>query len=146
MQWGSFFDIVGAIFVLMGCSMSLFGAIGLVRFPNFFVRMHAAAKPQTLGLFLILIGLALSLRTWGSFGTLLLVGIAQALTAPVSSHMLNRATYRAGVVHHTEFDIDELHEALERARKDPEPEPEPEHPDLNAAGRTHVTGRTDERG
>lgn len=108
MTWQDAFDLAGAICLLLGGTLAFIGAVGLVRLPDIFARMHAATKPQTLGLLLILIGLALSVRTWGSVATLLIVVAAQALTAPVSAHMLGRAGYRSGsavdeLLHHDEL-------------------------------------------
>lgn len=115
MSWPLLWDIVGAIAILAGAALSLIAAIGLVRFRALYMRMHSATKPQTLGLLLILTGLALTLRTWSAFGTLLLIAVAQALTAPVSAHMLSRAAYRQGLVRPAQFDIDELDTALRRS-------------------------------
>lgn len=118
MSWTTACDVAGAIAILCGAILTLIAAIGLVRFESLYLRMHSATKPQTLGLLLILVGLALTLRTWNALGTLLLVAIAQALTAPVSAHMLSRAAYRAGLVQRDEFDYDELADALERAERE----------------------------
>ena len=48
------FDIVTAVLVLGGSTLVLTGAIGVVRFPDTLSRMHAATKPQVLGLLLVL--------------------------------------------------------------------------------------------
>ncbi|MFF5322265.1 monovalent cation/H(+) antiporter subunit G [Janibacter hoylei] len=111
MSWQEICDLAGGISLLLGSTLALVGAIGLVRLPDIFGRMHAATKPQTLGLLLILVGLALNVRTWASVATLLIVVGAQALTAPVSAHMLGRASYRTGVseddlLHHDELGED----------------------------------------
>ena len=117
MIWTDIFDIAGAIFLMLGASLAFIGAVGLVRLPDLFARMHAATKPQTLGLLLILIGLALSERTWSSVATLLIVMGAQALTAPVSAHMLGRSGYRAGVGEGDLLHHDELGEAYRRMQQ-----------------------------
>ena len=54
-------DIVGAIFLLLGAMLCFAASVGLVRFPDVLTRMHAATKPQTLGLLFVVIGVALSL-------------------------------------------------------------------------------------
>ena len=117
MTWGEIFDLAGAIFLLLGATLAFIGAVGLVRLPDLFARLHAATKPQTLGLFLILLGLALTVRTWASVATLLIVLGAQALTAPVSAHMLGRAGYRAGVAEEELRHHDELGEAYRRMER-----------------------------
>lgn len=117
MTWDYLFDVAGAISLLLGATLAFIGAVGLVRLPDLFARMHAATKPQTLGLLLILLGVALSERTWGSVATLLIVVGAQALTAPVSAHMLGRAGYRSGVTEDGLLHHDELGEAYRRMQK-----------------------------
>lgn len=114
MTWSAAFDLAGAILLLLGASLAFIGAVGLVRLPDLFARMHAATKPQTLGLLLILLGLALSVRTWASIATLIIVLGAQALTAPVAAHMLGRAGYRSGVTESDLLHYDELGEAYRR--------------------------------
>lgn len=114
MSWLGLLDVIGAVLLLLGAVMCLIGSIGLVRFRQLYMRMHAATKPQVMGLLLILGGLALTLRTWSALGTLVLVAVSQAFTAPVSAHMLGRAAYRQGVVRPSNFDRDELDEAYRR--------------------------------
>lgn len=118
MTWQEACDLAGAISILLGAVLALVGAIGLVRLPDIFARMHAATKPQTLGLLLILVGLALNVRTWASVATLLIVVGAQALTAPVTAHILGRAGYRTGISEDDLLHHDELGEAYRRMEQD----------------------------
>ena len=55
-------DMVTAVLVLGGSTLALTAAIGVVRFPDTLTRMHAATKPQVLGLLLVLAGAAIRLR------------------------------------------------------------------------------------
>ena len=118
MTWQEACDLAGAISILLGAVLALVGAIGLVRLPDIFARMHAATKPQTLGLLLILVGLALNVRTWASVATLLIVVGAQALTAPVTAHILGRAGYRTGISQDDLLHLDELGDASRRMEQD----------------------------
>ena len=52
-------SVVAAALVASGVFFLLVGAIGLLRFPDFYTRMHAAGKCDTLGSLLVLLGLAL---------------------------------------------------------------------------------------
>ena len=54
-------DIISAALLLLGGVMALTAAIGIVRFPDTLSRMHAATKPQTFGLLLVLLGAMLRL-------------------------------------------------------------------------------------
>jgi multicomponent Na+:H+ antiporter subunit G len=105
-------DAVSAVLLLLGALLALVAAIGILRLPDLLSRMHAATKPQVLGLWLVLIGLAFRLRDPGWIGFLLLIGLCQLLTTPVANHMLGRASLRAGQVKREHLVVDELDNAL----------------------------------
>ncbi|GAB94812.1 multicomponent Na+:H+ antiporter subunit G [Kineosphaera limosa] len=87
-------DAVGVLAILAGSILCLTSSIGLLRLPDLYSRMHAGAKPQALGLLLVLLGIGLRLRSGLDVGMLVLVGIFQMLTIPVSAHLVARARYR----------------------------------------------------
>jgi multicomponent Na+:H+ antiporter subunit G len=87
-------DAAAGTCLVAGGLLSLAAGVGLVRFPDLLSRMHAATKPQVLGLLLILTGCGLRLHTSVDVATLVLVGIFQLATAPVAAHMIGRAGYR----------------------------------------------------
>ncbi|TDB75261.1 monovalent cation/H(+) antiporter subunit G [Micromonospora sp. KC723] len=101
-------DWLGALALVAGALLSLAAGIGVVRFPTVLDRMHAATKPQALGVLLLLLGLALRLRTPADLGMILLVGIFQLATAPVAAQMIGRAAYRSGRVERELLGTDEL--------------------------------------
>lgn len=108
-------DIVAGVFMILGCLMSLAAGIGLLRFPDLLSRMHAATKPQVLGLFLLLSALGLELRSWAVVPVLLLAWIVQLLTAPVSAHMVGRAGYRTRHLKRDTLVADELATVVDEA-------------------------------
>lgn len=114
-------DVVASVFMIVGCLMSLAAGVGMLRFPDLLSRMHAATKPQVLGLFLLLAALGLELRSWVVVPVLSLAWIVQLLTAPVSAHMVGRAGYRTRHLKRETLLIDELATvvaaAAERERK-----------------------------
>ncbi|HHT40323.1 MAG TPA: monovalent cation/H(+) antiporter subunit G [Actinomyces sp.] len=87
-------DFIGAALMLGGAIFLLIGGIGLITLNDMYSRMHAAAKPQWLGVFLIASGTALSMRTWQWLAAALLMVILQTLSAPVGAHMMARSAYR----------------------------------------------------
>ena len=116
-------DAVSAVFMVVGALLSLGAAIGLLRFPDLLSRMHAATKPQVLGLFLLLAAIGLQMRTWWVWPVLVVAWIFQLLTVPVSAHMVGRAGYRTKHLHRELLTADELEAvvqkaAAEAARKD----------------------------
>jgi multicomponent Na+:H+ antiporter subunit G len=88
-------DVVAAACLILGALLSLAAGVALIRFPDLLSRMHAATKPQVLGLLLVLIGCGLRLRDTVDITTLILVAIFQLATAPVAAHMIGRAGYRS---------------------------------------------------
>lgn len=91
-------DGIGMVLILCGALLCLTAAIGLLRFRDLLTRMHAATKPQVLGVLLVLLGVALSKQSGLHIGMLLLVGVFQMLTIPVGAHMVGRAGFRTGQV------------------------------------------------
>jgi multicomponent Na+:H+ antiporter subunit G len=85
--------LAGAL-ILFGSTLALTAAIGIVRFPDTLTRMHAATKPQVIGLILVLTGAAIQLRGHDNVWTLVLVGLFTLLTAPVIAHLIGRTAYR----------------------------------------------------
>ena len=111
---GSVLDVVGAVLVVLGALLALAAAVGLLRLPDVASRMHAATKPQTAGLVLVVLGTALLLRTSADVWMLLLVGAFQLITAPVTAHLVGRLAYSSGGVRPDLLHRDELAERPER--------------------------------
>jgi multicomponent Na+:H+ antiporter subunit G len=90
-------DIIAAILILAGMFFLLMGCLGLFRFPDYYSRMHAAGKCDTLGSLLIVVGLAL--HHGFHLGSLKLVFIAVFifLTSPTATHAIARAAWRSNM-------------------------------------------------
>ncbi|NGO72701.1 monovalent cation/H(+) antiporter subunit G [Streptomyces boncukensis] len=116
-SWAGVADAVGVGCMLAGAAMCLLAGIGLLRLPDVLTRMHAATKPQSFGLLLVLLGAGLWLRSVVDFGTLALVALFQLITTPVAAHLVGRAAYRTGQVDRTGVVVDELGEALREKRR-----------------------------
>jgi multicomponent Na+:H+ antiporter subunit G len=115
-------DLLAAICVLLGAFLSLLAGVGLLRFPDALSRLHAATKPQILGLLFVLTGIALEAHSWSTLLALAPVLLFQMLTAPVSAHMVGRAGYRTGNFRKELLLVDELEEAVDRATLEAEKE------------------------
>ena len=87
-------DVVAGVLVLAGSFLALTAAIGVVRFPDTLSRMHAATKPQVLGLLLVLGGAAIRLRGHPDVGMLILAGLFAVITAPVIANRVGQLAYR----------------------------------------------------
>lgn len=99
----SVLDVVGMLLATIGLVFFLGAAVGLYRFPDFYTRMHAAGKGDTLSSLLILAGFALiTLEDFSAAGGLLVVKVLAIvlfimLTSPTSTHALMRAGFEDGV-------------------------------------------------
>lgn len=103
-------DVVAGACLVIGALLSLSAGVALLRFPDLLSRMHAATKPQVLGLLLVLIGCALRLRDLMDVSTLILVLVFQLAATPVAAHMVSRAGYRSGEVNDDLLVTDDLAE------------------------------------
>jgi multicomponent Na+:H+ antiporter subunit G len=106
-------DVTAAGCLVMGSLLALIAAVGVLRLPDVLTRMHSATKPQVLGLLLVVLGIGLRLRDPHVVGLLLLVAVSQLVTSPIATHMVGRASFRAGQVRHDLLVVDELSDALD---------------------------------
>ena len=84
-------NLLSSACLLLGAFLIISGAVGVLRFPDFFTRMHAAGVTETLATTLILLGLMLFAGwTIVSF-KLLLILLFILITSPVASHALTKA-------------------------------------------------------
>ena len=81
-----------AAMLVLGGVFALVGAIGLVRFPDFYMRLHAPTKATTLGIGGVLLASLLAKFALGGFGLHeLLITLFVFITAPVSASLLAQA-------------------------------------------------------
>lgn len=101
-------DLISAVIMAVGASFTLLASVGLHRFDDVFARMHAAGKASTLGLLLILIGVAIRFADFGDILKLGLVAVLAVITIPAGVHLIARAAWRAGteLADATTFDDD----------------------------------------
>src|SRR5699024_11287181 len=87
------------LFLLIGAFLIFSSAIGIIRFPGVFTRLHAATKAPTLGIASILIATFLFLYVAHGLlcGKLLLAIIFILLTIPVGGDLLCRASHKSSV-------------------------------------------------
>ena len=86
----------GAALLLAGSVFSLIAALGVLRLPDLYTRMHAASKAGAVGGSMILLAVAL-VSLDGVIAVRALIGIGFLLmTTPVAAHLLARAHYQSG--------------------------------------------------
>ncbi len=85
---------LAVILVCSGVFFLLMGAIGLLRFPDFYTRMHAAGKSDTLGSLLVLTGLAFYEGIDLTAVKILLIALFIFVTSPTATHAIARAALK----------------------------------------------------
>jgi multicomponent Na+:H+ antiporter subunit G len=100
-------DVATAVLMPAGAAFCAVGALGVLRFPDLLSRLHAATKPQTIGLLLVLAGAAPQAESVAAAAPLLLVAVFQLITAPVAAQTIGAAANRAGALDRSVLTIDE---------------------------------------
>lgn len=110
----TFLDIAVALMLLVGAAFLLVGALGLVRFKDFFMRLHAPTKASTLGLGGVLIASLLDSVARGQGGVHeVLITLFVFVTAPVSANLLAKAALHLRVASRAGHDpVGEAQEAI----------------------------------
>jgi multicomponent Na+:H+ antiporter subunit G len=101
-------ETISDLLILTGATFLLLAAVGVVRMPDLFTRMQSASKASTLGIGCVL--LALAFHFPGISVNIRVVGTITFffLTAPITAHLLGRASYFVGVPVWKGTVIDEL--------------------------------------
>lgn len=88
---------LGGATCLLGALLCIVGTIGVLRFPDFYTRLHAASITDTSGAFLVLLGMALMAPHWLVLVKLFCMLGFLVLTSATSSHALANAAHTAGL-------------------------------------------------
>jgi multicomponent Na+:H+ antiporter subunit G len=80
-------------FLLSGSFFVAIAAVGLIKLPDFFTRMHAATKAGAFGGGLMVIAAALTFQSWAVLLKLLVVLVFFYVSTPVAAQMMGRAAY-----------------------------------------------------
>jgi multicomponent Na+:H+ antiporter subunit G len=90
-------DVVSAMFVLGGLFFFMTATLGLLRLPDFYARLHATGKGDTLAVLLSLIGLAVYHGFSLTSAKILFIAVFMFLAQPTATHAISRAAFRCGV-------------------------------------------------
>jgi multicomponent Na+:H+ antiporter subunit G len=90
-------DAVSWACLAAGGIFCVIGAVGLIRMPEFFTRIHAASVTDTLGAGLVLVGLVLQAGFTLVAVKLLMIGVLILFTSPTATHALAKAGLARGL-------------------------------------------------
>jgi multicomponent Na+:H+ antiporter subunit G len=90
-------SVAVGLLLLGGLFFQVVAAIGVLRMPDFYTRLHAVSKVETLSVMLTLAGVAVSTGLSLTSAKVLLVALFLFLANPTSTHAISRAALRVGV-------------------------------------------------
>ncbi len=94
---GTVIDIGSAVCLFLGSFLCLSGGVGIIRFPDFYTRMHAAGVTDTLAASMILIGLMLQNPDLIVTLKLAMILLMTLFISPTASHSIAKAAMNSGL-------------------------------------------------
>ena len=91
-------SVLSGFFILLGVLALLIGALGLLRLPDVYCRIHAVGMIDTAGASLIILGLAIHEGVSLVTVKLLFIGILLFFPSPIATHAVAQVAHKSGVV------------------------------------------------
>lgn len=113
-------EIVSAAVIMTGVIFVFISAIGLVRLPDFYIRVSAITKAATLGVSCIMIGVAIHYNEVGVAIKAVAILVFLLITSPIAAHIIGRAAYEDGVPLWKKTKINEFRDYKEGKLKEKE--------------------------
>lgn len=104
-------EVVTGGLILVGAVLCLAAGVGLLRFPDVLSRLHAATKPQILGLLALSVNVVVNSPSVMVATAAAAIVVFQSLTAPMSAHLVARAAYETGQTTSKHLVVDDLRRA-----------------------------------
>ncbi len=109
-------DFIIALLSTLGTLFILLAALGMLRMPDFYLRVSVATKGGSLGVGLILIAAAIYFSDFGMTTRALAILFFILITAPVSAHLLGRVAYLSKIELWEKTSRDDLRGKYEREK------------------------------
>jgi multicomponent Na+:H+ antiporter subunit G len=90
-------ELASGVLLGLGAFFSIVGAVGILRMPDLFTRMHAAGLIDSLGAPLIILGLLLHVGLELASVKLLILGLLIFFSSPTATHALAKAALERGL-------------------------------------------------
>lgn len=107
MTWDLAMLILSWILILAGSAFTLIGALGILRFPDFWARLHAASVTDSAGVILLLAGMSLQAGWTLITAKLVIIFAFLFITGPTSTHAVANAALVSGLRPTSDVDSDE---------------------------------------
>jgi len=96
-MWPLFIEILSWIFIVAGSAFAIVGAVGIIRFPDFWSRLHAASIADSAGVMLLLVGMSLQAGFTLITVKLIVIGVFLFITGPTATHAVANAAMMSGL-------------------------------------------------
>ncbi|KAB7613833.1 sodium:proton antiporter [Amylibacter sp. SFDW26] len=97
MNWATILiDILSWVLILSGSAFVVIGAVGTLRFPDFWSRLHAASVSESAGMILLVAGMCLQSGLTLITVKLIIIGGFIFITGPTSTHAVSNAALTSG--------------------------------------------------
>lgn len=90
-------EVASTLLLALGAGFFFAGTVGMLRFPDFYSRLHALTKADNVGLGLTALGLALRAGSPATAGKLLFIWALVLLAGATTSHLIARSGLRRGI-------------------------------------------------
>lgn len=127
---GDVATIIASLLIIAGSAFAAVAALGLLRLPDLYTRMHAASKAGSVGAAMMLIALAFMSTDLPEILRAIAAVAFFLLTAPIGAHLLAKAAYSVGYGLWPQSVLDEMPKV---------------DPDVNAAGTPPLAAEAGER-
>ncbi|PVY40739.1 monovalent cation/H(+) antiporter subunit G [Pontibacter virosus] len=107
-------EIISSVLIIVGVMFMLISTIGLLRFPDFYIRMSAITKGATLGLGFILSGMGIYFNEPDMLLKVMLIIGFTFLTSPVAAHVIGRTAVRNKIPFWQPTNLEEFKEYLRK--------------------------------
>ena len=109
-------ELLSTIFIIIGTVFIIIASVGILKLPDFYIRMSAITKAGTVGVGFIALGIAIYFNDLSISIKSFVINSFMMVTAPVAAHIIARAAYRQGIPFWGKNLVDELNEL--EAKKD----------------------------
>lgn len=96
-SWGVLIEIISWALILSGAFFTVVGAFGILRFPDFWARLHAASVADSAGMILMLAGMAVQSGFTLVTVKLIIIGVFLFITGPTATHAVANAALTSGL-------------------------------------------------
>mgnify|MGYP001282744844 CR=1 FL=1 len=90
-------ELFGSLFLWLGMLFLAIGSIGILKLPDVYCRLHASGKCDTLGIFLAVIGISISLENWTEILKVVMILVFVGIANPTSTHLIGRTARQSKI-------------------------------------------------